>query len=655
MRKHSRLARYMPPIDARMTAIVRADCVAAARLEPSYTSRFECWLDVVFSREGRFAVVPFVQIDGPMLLLRESSPFLWPCHLDVSDSELEAIEATIEPWLKSVTLLDSVDREMLHIFAQDSETAATVGSARRANLLGAAPIDSVLMAAAPYIYAQRFAGGRTVGIASPDAANGAAILSASAREVRADLGGAERHDLARRWFGLDIYGDLARGYDVTVNVEGSDASIRVNAHAESASRQVSFVRPAFASIVCSFDPSDAEVVGQFSAVSSEPVLRAHTLPPAPVIGGSAGRIGLVVRDDGLRAPDADVDEAIALCAALRAQEFDAVVVVASAASVKDFDLIHVFGHRHAGQFLPLLEQARRAGVPAVVSAHLDDSVLEAAWGSAIFNMLLVGMFDDGSRASIERGLVERRLEYSDGSARGAPAFDPAAVRTMLSGVQAAVVSCEEEATRLRDQFGFSGAFRTVPGIRALVTPDAAPIGAMCGPDPYILVHAAVEPRSNQACIVRAAAARNLPCVIVGSVESGDYYQNMLAFAGPRTMWIPEETLTGPETTALYSGARVFADVGWTRRGASRLIRAAALGCGLVVSRTLPWAQAWEGLAEHVDPASLDEVTAGLTRAWERAPALAPLIASRTATACDPLRSLQAVLGAYAEAAAVSAR
>jgi hypothetical protein len=39
------------------------------------------------------------------------------------------------------------------------------------------------------------------------------------------------------------------------------------------------------------------------------------------------------------------------------------------------------------------------------------------------------------------------------------------------------------------------------------------------------------------------------------------------------------------------------------------------------------------------------------RAWERAPAVSSIAAGRTAELCDPLRSLQAILGAYAQAVA----
>jgi hypothetical protein len=74
----------------------------------------------------------------------------------------------------------------------------------------------------------------------------------------------------------------------------------------------------------------------------------------------------------------------------------------------------------------------------------------------------------------------------------------------------------------------------------------------------------------------------------------------------------------------------------------------------VVSFALPLSELWPELTGGVDPASLDSATAVLRQAWMRAPAIGYQIAERTVELCDPLRSLQAVLGAYAEAAGVKA-
>jgi hypothetical protein len=72
----------------------------------------------------------------------------------------------------------------------------------------------------------------------------------------------------------------------------------------------------------------------------------------------------------------------------------------------------------------------------------------------------------------------------------------------------------------------------------------------------------------------------------------------------------------------------------------------------VLSSALPYGELWAELTGAADPASLDSAVAVMRQAWMRAPAVGFQIADRTAALCDPLSSLQAVLGAYAEAAGV---
>jgi hypothetical protein len=654
MRRHSRFERYLPSlIPTRIARAVRTEHLIAARIEPAYAMRFEAWLDLLFYCDEQVTVVPFIQLEAAMLLARESSPFLWPASLAIEERVADEIEALVEPWLITVALTSTMDEERTRIFTSDTKLCELLDAARSAGFLGAAPVEGVLTDAAPYVYAQRFAAGRAVQITSPDAAYGAALLARSARSVRADLGDPSRNALARTWYGRDLYGALPADVpDVAITRDDrADAPISI-ALAPAPGTPIAFARPAFPSTVASFDLNDAAAVRNFHVRAPEMARRAFGLTPAPIIGGSSGRIGIIIRDDGLRAPEADIDEAQALGAALRVQGFEASVVTAAAARAESFDLIHVIGYRHAYQCARLLDEARLRGVPVVVSPHLDDATNEATWGTFATATVLRSI-DDASRAAIERGVVERRVESAEGIRRGAIDYDDARVRALLTQAGAAIVASDAEELDLRGRFGFRGPCRVVAGV---ASPAMAlePVGALCGPDEYVLVHAAVEPRANQWVAVRAAAAAGMPIVLVGSVENGDYYQNLLAFAGSGAVWLPQERLTSGALDALYAGARVYADLAWAGRGAARLLRAAAYGCGLVISSALPLAGIWPGLAETADPASVESATTAIKLAWDRAPAAGPQIAKRTAEQCDPLRSLQAILGAYAEAAAVRA-
>jgi hypothetical protein len=654
MRRHSRFARLAHRIDrAFFSRAANADNLVAGRLEPAFAPRFECWIDLIFMHEDRVALLPFVQVEGPMLLLRESSPLLWPSWLPIDPTAVEGLEALVEPWLRSLAAFDATDTEALRIFRNDEPTRALIETARADRLLGAAPIEAVLTDAAPYLYAQRFAANRRLGIRSPDGATGAAILTALAGSVRADLCDQRRNDFARTWFDADIYGSAVTEIDIAIEPGLRNeiaTSIALNGDAQGGTR-IAFVRPAFPSIACSFDPNDAAPVRHFSVRAPEPTLHASRLVAAPIVGGSRGRIGIIVRDDGLRVPEADVDQAQALAAALRAQEFEASVVVASAAQAEQYDLLHFFGHRHAAQFAPLLAQARTRDIPVVVSPALDDFEHHGAWGSSIVGLLTVMLFDDAYIATLEAQLAQRRLEVGDGVPRGTVAYDENALRAMLAQARAAVFASETEERRAREHLGFRGASRCVPSV-GVAELGFEPVGALCGFDDYLLMHAAFQPRANQAALLLAAAQAALPCVLVGSVEDGDYYQSALSRAGPLAVWLPQEALTPQQLAAVYAGARVYADLSWFGYGADRIVRAAAYGCGLVISSALQLDAVWPGIAEVVDPANMPGHAAALRRAWDRAPALAPIVAGRTAELCDPLRSLQAILGSYADATAV---
>jgi hypothetical protein len=283
-------------------------------------------------------------------------------------------------------------------------------------------------------------------------------------------------------------------------------------------------------LACSFDAADAAPARRFFVHARDPILRASRLTPAPVIGGSTGRIGIVIRDDGLIAPDADVDAAQALAEALREQGFDSQVVVATAARAEDFDLIHLVGHRHVHQFAYILDEAKRRDVPVVATPMFDDFANESLWGTAAIRTMLSGLRDDATQQMVERGLAERRLLTDGDSERGKPAYDAGLVRAMLQQSRSAIFATRAEEAEVRARFGFTGSSRIVPSVPSRAI-EPQPVGALCGLDEYVLVHASVEPRANQWISMRAAAAIGAACVLVGTVENAEYYQSLLEAGG----------------------------------------------------------------------------------------------------------------------------
>lgn len=649
------MERYAPFTEpGRFARVVGAAHLLAARLQPSYCNWPQGWVDLVFVRDGEIALLPFVQIDPTMISVREASPFIWPSWLPLDEPTVLGIEERVEPWLLSHALLAGISEEQIGYFTEESEARAAFDAAREARFLCAAPVDIVLADAAPYIYAQRFVKGRRVGISSHDGAFGASLLAGLAASVHADLGDSMRNERARAWYGLGLYGELPRAaFDVSIGEAHSEAAVSLSLNDDASAQTVCVARPLFASVACSFDLQDGPEIRRFSVRSREPILHSSRLAGAPVIGGSEGRILVVVRDNGLTVPEADVDQARALVDALRVQGFDARMSTASAARADEADLIHLFGHRHAHQFGPVLDEAKRLDVPVVMTPLYDDFDNEALWGSSAIRTMLTGVRDDMAQQSIERGLVGRRLLVGGGQERGTPAFDLAAVRRMAEQSRAAIFASAEEEARVRALFGFGGPSRIAPCVPP-APPDTRPIGAIAGLDEYVLVHGIIEPRGNQFLAARALAAAALPCVLVGTVVEVDYYYAMLAVGGSQFICLPEDGLRPEQIATLYAGARIYADISWAGHGPSRAIRAASHGALPVMSRALPFAELWPEATGGVDPASLESAATALRQAWMRAPALAHQIAERTAQIADPLRSLQTVLGAYAEAAGVKA-
>lgn len=660
MRQHDRFAQLVPYIDAeRFHRVVHAEHLAAARLDTGFSARIDNYgtLDLVFVARDEIQVVPFIVVQGLMLFLREASPFVWPAWLPPTRGALvREIEAAVEPWLRSLAVARFVNGEAVKFFDCAPEFRELFARVRALGFVGAAATEDAIVAVSPYVFAQRFAAGGRVAIADVRGAGGAAILARRAT-VHVDLGDRSRNEDAGRWFGPAAFEKaIAEGpYELAIGDRAMLPKARVTVALEDAGngeRTVRVAQPIPLSVMVSFDVGDGDEVRRFAVAAPAVTLREHAGHPTPIIGGSAGRIGLVVRDDYLGVPDADGDAALALADHLNAQGFTARVVGASHVRSAEFDLLHVFGYRCAGSLAGALARAEGARPPIVIQPYLDDPKCEAEWGSAVTAESLANAADEALRATYAGAIANRRLAAKTVPEIGTSAANEPIVRNLLAAARGGVFASDEEERRAREA-GFSGTASILPAILADEPAADERIGSLVGLDEFVLVHAPLDARCNQYAIVRACAQLGYPVVLLGSVTNTEYYGDVVAALDHGGMWLPQAELSPAEVAALYRRARVFADVSWSAAGLYRLTRAAAAGAALVVPASGFARVTWPGHAQAVDPASGPSIEQGLRTAWERAGEIGPAVAARTLEKYRPFDMLVLTLNAYQSAATLA--
>lgn len=625
--------------------------LAIARLEPAISPRYEATLDLVFERDGAFAVLPFIIVDGFFLVEREYSPFAWPAMVrDLMDEPaLLELERTLEPWLQSRLLARCENDIVTRFFRDEPAVRAAFAQAQVLGLYGAAPLPDVLRTAAPYVYAYRFASDACVAVTAEDGGNGAALLYGRAREV--SLAANEANAFARSWFSTQPLHEETPADVVVTGADGSDlnASIVIRVHNEDARMRTVPVAQSlpFATFV-TFDPDDSVIEDRFTveARSAHAFERSKlNAEPSPV-GGSAGRIALLVREDWSRAEDADGDAIRVLQRRLSGEGFSVRIVEGwSHLEAEDVDLVHVIGTQHASVIRPKLERLHAAGVPIVTMPYLDDPRGEGLWGASLALFAFRNSTEDTFLNLYLNALAVRRLGVD-----GVPAHhtlplppDPDVAKLFeLSG--AVLVSTPEEEALLRERFGYRGPTPLVPALVDSAVP--VDVQTIAGTGDFILMHGPIDARSNVLYAVMAAEAERLPLVITGPVASGEVINLIYAYTGDYVRYVPASQLSPEEIEGLYARARVFADISWNGRGLSRLARAGGYGASIVVAAASHAAGIWGELATVADAGSIDSIRQAFRTAWEAHPGRKRAVSAVTAEICNPVLALSGTVLAY---------
>ncbi|MEO6913375.1 MAG: hypothetical protein ABI182_05085 [Candidatus Baltobacteraceae bacterium] len=664
MRSHSARSTFICWREtAALREIVGVDSLVAARYEPLIRQTTPaCGLDLTFVRDGRVAVIPFITVDAAMLIERELEPLVWPKAVaDVlSDAIIDPITEAVLPWIESLTLSRAVSSELLRMFG-DAASISIFESARRLGLLGAAPYASVVTSAAPYVYAARFAYGKRAAVRDPRGATGSAILARSARSIAADLGDERTNRTARQWFDRDCYGPIGEEpYDLLI--AAGDLAVASGEYAVQIEldRQIpgtldcAVVKPVPFDVMVSFDPGDGPIERRFSVAVEKPGLfrepRGVVQPRAE--GGSGGRILLAARESWQRSDDADTDALRELAGRLRDEGFAADIVAAGEiADLPECDLLHILGQVRPDEMLALIERARTANIPCVVTPMAQDVAREALWGAAMVPVSYRVATDDVGIDEYLGALARRRLQADGMPGLGQEPFS-GYTRTLGQALQLAsvvLVSGSAEEAFIRDRYSVSGAIHAMsPYLNTLTMPE--PIDAMAGTGDFILCHAPIETRCNQMLLARAAMQLKLPLVLAGPVCEADYYMLLREFCDESVAFLPD--CTAGQINGLYRRARVYADVSWNSYGLHRIARAGVSGSALVVSDA-GYAAALLGPGIwQADPASTESIKVAIGDAWSHVRESSVKIAEtcgRIAAACDPVLSFKTIISAYAEA------
>ena len=656
-RQHQAFTAWLDP--ALLRDVVSAQTLAAARLEPiTHMARGGAFLDLIFQRDERIAVVPLLQIAGEMLEAYESSPFLWPraAASGIPHEVAVEIERVLRPWIESHAVARPLTGELVRTYGGDA-SRALFDAARELRFIGAASYDAVLADAAPYVYAARFARDKRVAIRDPRGALGAMLLLRSAFSVHADLGGERANAMALQWFGKRAFGAVEGAYDVSIAAAGSEAvsaPVRLHLDGSSGERTVNVAAPIPSEVMVSFDPDDAPPVRTFGVDCEVAVaLRGTRGGRSFAEGGSAGRILILVRDDAFRTPDSDSEDAHELARRLNGEGFTADVRAAStAADPASYDLVHAFAGIRPQEFVGMLSRARAAGLPVVVTAAVEDVAVQGVWGSGIVPTALSLGADEAQLVSHLELVAAHRLEADGYHPKHQEPFVGygGALRDLYALADSVLVSGPAEEALVR-RYGFTGQVAHVQAyLNTMIEPE--PIAHIAGTAEFALAHAPVEGRSNLFMAVRAALANDIPLVIAGPINDASYYHALLAWGDERISFVPQPS--PGEIAALYRRARVFVDVSWIRFGLRRSAQAAVSGCALLTASGSYAAQYWRPGLWEADPAGETSVSRALGDAWyaaaERRDAI-DACAERVAGMCDPRAALVATVQAYAHAAA----
>ncbi len=631
--------------------------LAVVRIEPVLRQRRPAFvLDFCVADARGMTIVPLVLADPATVAERDRDPLVFPAGMPGGDDFAAGLAERILPHLERLVLGGRQVFEHAVMF----EDSPSFEAARDAGCFGAAPLRDALARLGPYFYARRFSHGRAVYLDAPDAVGGWALLRTSGTVM---VAAARRDVAALAWYGPAPSAAGAPGA-AEVAVVAGDADpgaaacvLRLDAGgarlAQTAGHVVEVIDPVPLDVGITFDPPEGPACRWFVVErAAEPRLRSVPPPHPTPIQGSSGRIVVLMgRADAGPRPSSDSDEARALIDALAAEGFDA-LLAESPDELAGADLVHVIGTRDGRRARAAVEAARRAGIPCAVHAYEEDAADGGWWGAEVARYCFEYGDDERDVQTYLAMLAQRAVAVGAARADGPYAPPEAGVDDAAAALRDASIvfaATEEEAGAVRARSGRRGPVTVVPPLAPAAMPQ--PIGALTGPDPFVLVHAPIGPLANQLLVARCASDAGIPLVLAGPVADASYLERVREFGGPRLVVLADEPAPGV-AAALRFAAAVVVDAAWIGEGGARLAAAALAGARIAVADrrrfTVP------GVApRRFDPADATALRRALGEAWDEALRSPARAAPETAAALAPDSVVRAIARGYASIASPS--
>lgn len=643
-----------------LKAWVNAKNLRVARLEPMVIKNSpSAVLDLRFVHQNVGVSVMCCIVDVKALEMRTQDALVWPfavAHTS-KDEDLYEIEAMLVNWLRAAYAGTGFGNELVRRFGDGDQSFE---AARHTRLLGAVCYSQVAQELAAGHYAARYVAGKQV-LCVNTLPNVSALLAPSA--TRSAITNLDRGACAvlNEWFGAEFLAGFAESNPANVViVSGDDTKLGTQIAADT---RVIDVCGTLSGDVISVAPSRGldDLVrlcerGEV-AISTRSVARPsrpHSLlgsAPVPV-GGSYGRILLVLREDGMRGPGSDTDEAHALRGLLTAEGFTVDVTVRpDLYDPAEYDVIHGFGLLSAQATFEFFTRAERAGVPTVLTPFFEDIADGGTWGARAMRTLLDMADDEQGTQRVLELLAGRNVYVDDVSAHQRfDNGDEAARKALLRSAKLVITHSRPERDAIEHYAQRSEllaislplVYRDHPRVSvAHLVPDQA----------YMFVHAGVEARHNVGLVLYAASALDIPCVFAGPILDRRLYRHIAARLSTNIVMVPE--CTASEQAAMLESAAVYLDAAWIGDGSARIVKSLLHGVVPVVTERRFLDVAIEPHVVRIDPASFDSIRNGISEAWQRAGTDIAANASRAIRSTyDPDAVFKATISAYVAASAL---